>query len=100
MLSRALPHTYREVHRPDGTGIALTISGEAGGRWSILSEDGRWNLYRGAPQPVHAEVVIAQDVAWRLFTKGVSRAEAQSSVSLLGDRELGSVVLDMVSIIA
>jgi uncharacterized protein (TIGR03083 family) len=97
---RALPHTYRHVVAPDGALLTLTISGASGGQWSLLREQGLWRLYRDVAREPQAEVVIDEDSAWRLFTKGLNRSQAQARVVLLGDRSLGSHVLDMVSIIA
>ena len=48
----------------------------------------------------NAAVVIEQDIAWRLFTKGISRHDALTQITITGDRQLGLKVLDMVSIIA
>jgi uncharacterized protein (TIGR03083 family) len=95
---RALPHTYRETDAADGTLVALTISGESGGQWSLLREKGLWNLYLGISHQPDAEVVIDEDVAWRIFTKGLGKEEAQ--VTVVGDQVLGLKVLDTVSIIA
>lgn len=97
---RALPHTYRQVNAVDGTLVALTISGESGGRWFVLKEAKGWSLYLELAQEPDAEVVIDEDVAWRLFTRGLSAQEAQAHTTILGDRRLGSKVLGMVSIIA
>jgi len=97
---RALPHTYRGVSAEDGTVVTLTIAGESGGHWSLLREGGRWILYRDLALQSQAGVVIDEDVAWRLFTKGIGREEAQPQVQVTGDRALGLKVLDMVSIIA
>ena len=41
-----------------------------------------------------------QEIAWRLFTKGITRAEAMKSVKFSGNRSLAERVLDVVSIIA
>ena len=97
---RSLPHTFRETEAPDGTLVALTISGEAGGRWFLLREGAVWNLYIEAVDRPHAEVVIDEDVAWRMFTRGLSREEVPDRMTIIGDRSLGLRVLNMVSIIA
>ena len=47
-----------------------------------------------------AEVSIDQDVAWRLFTKGISKEEARKRATLNGDQTLAARALDMVSVIA
>ena len=97
---RALPHTYRETSAADGTLVALTISGESGGQWSLLRENGLWNLYLGIPHKPDVEVVIDEDAAWRVFTKGLSREETRAKVTVIGNKSLGLKALDMVSIIA
>jgi hypothetical protein len=80
--------------------VTLTLSGESGGQWSLLREKGLWNLYLGIARQPDAEVVIDEDIAWRVFTKGLGKEEARSKVTVAGDQALGLKVLDMVSIIA
>lgn len=97
---RALPRTYAEVDAKDGTLIALTITGDAGGRWVLLRESGQWRLYIEATQAADAEIVIGPDLAWRLFTKGVPKEGVLAEVTLIGDERLAMKALDMVSVIA
>jgi hypothetical protein len=49
---------------------------------------------------VDATLTVDQDVAWRLFTRGIAAAQARPSVSLDGDQRLAAAALDMVAIIA
>ena len=97
---RALPHTYREVEAQDDTLFALTITGESGGRWFLVRRDGKWNLYIEGDRNPMAEIVIDQETAWRLFTKGASREEALKKATITGDDKLASKALDMISVIA
>ena len=69
---RALPRTYLAIHSDEDTSVCVAITGEAGGRWSILREEQAWKLYTGAPDSPTAEVFLDQDIAWRLFTRGAS----------------------------
>ena len=46
-----------------------------------------------------SEVTIPQEIAWRIFTKGIDKAEATAQVSIAGDRDLGSRMLSLVAII-
>jgi uncharacterized protein (TIGR03083 family) len=96
---RALPHTYRDIAAPEQTLVALTIAGPAGGRWFLLREAGGWQLYVDGPQPPQAELILDQDTAWRLFTKGIDRQTARARAMLEGDAALGARILEMVSII-
>ena len=95
---RALPHTFRDVEAAEGTLVALTIAGDSGGTWFLLNEHDQWNLYLELAQQPHAEVILDQDLAWRLFTKGIGKDDAKATIT--GDRRLGSQMLEMVSIIA
>jgi hypothetical protein len=45
-------------------------------------------------------VTLDQETAWRLFTKGISKAEALKTAQIEGQPALGEKVLDTVSIIA
>jgi uncharacterized protein (TIGR03083 family) len=97
---RALPHTYRNVDASDGTVVALTISGDSGGRWLLQRENGAWQLYVDGTHPADTETIIDQEIAWRLFCKGISKDEALAAATLLGDRVLASKALEMISVIA
>jgi hypothetical protein len=80
--------------------VALTIPGAAGGRWFLLREEEKWNLYVDFPREPHAEVTTDEEVAWRIFTRGLGKGEARERVKIAGDQSLGRKVLDVVSIIA
>lgn len=97
---RALPYTFREVEAASGTLVAVEISGDAGDKWFLLKEENLWNLYLNMDQQPQAEVVIDQDIAWRLFTKGINRQDVLTQITISGERSLGLKVIDMVSIIA
>jgi len=96
----ALPRTFRAVSAPDGTSLTLTLSGDSGGRWSILRGDERWRLVAGAPAHPDAEVTLPDDIAWRLFTHSIEPRFARKEMTFGGDMSLGLNVLQMTSIIA
>jgi len=99
-LMRALPHTYRNQTAPEGTVISFTIVGDAGGDWSLLRQANTWKLFTGKPHTAASSVYLAQDLAWRLFTNGMSQNEAKSQVQIEGEWALGAEILNMVSIMA
>ena len=65
-----------------------------------MRTDGGWVLGQDCGTATDATVTIDQDVAWRLFTRGMARDEAVRRVRLKGDRDLAARVLELVSIIA
>ena len=96
---RALPHTYRNIAATDGTHVALRITGEAGGAWSLVMHEG-WGLYDDVARAPDATLTLDQNTAWRLFTKGITREAAMSWATWDGPSDLALPALDTVSIIA
>jgi uncharacterized protein (TIGR03083 family) len=97
---RALPRTYASVDARDFTLVMLTITGDSGGRWFLLREDQAWNLYIDVERAADAELMIDEDIAWRLFTRGVTKEEALRTARVIGDESLAMKALEMVSVIA
>lgn len=96
----ALPEALREVAAPEGTCLRLIITGAAGDAWVATRAADGWALGKDSAAEAEATVALDEETAWRLFTKGMSRAEAERRADLTGDRTLVGAVLDMVSIIA
>jgi uncharacterized protein (TIGR03083 family) len=67
---RALPYTYRNVSARDETLITFHIVGEAGGTWHLFRKNANWILVRNELTTAHSEVLIPQEIAWKIFTKG------------------------------
>jgi uncharacterized protein (TIGR03083 family) len=99
-FSRGFPRAFKAVTAPAGTAIILTVEGAAGGRWTILCDGGAWKLYSGAPEQPAAEAVLDEETAWRLFTRGISPAQALDHARLSGDQQLARQILETVAIIA
>jgi uncharacterized protein (TIGR03083 family) len=97
---RALPSTYHETIADENTSVTVSITGQSGGRWTILRENLSWKLYSGAPAEPTAEVILDQETAWRLLTRGISQNLAREQAIIKGNPTLGLQVFEMVSIIA
>jgi hypothetical protein len=54
----------------------------------------------GSDPEAISRVQLNQDLAWRLFTRGVEREKARSQVHIEGNQRVGEKVLEMVSIMA
>jgi hypothetical protein len=96
---RGLPHVYRAVDAPIGTAVLLEISGECGGQWFLAKKSAGWDFVRASPGEFAARVTIPQELAWRLFTKGIDRDSARKQITLEGNRALGEKVLFLVAIV-
>jgi hypothetical protein len=98
-FARGLPHLYRDVNSPVGTTLLLEISGECGGQWFLARGSTRWNFVSQLAGEVASHVTIPQELAWRVFTKGIDRDSARRQIAVEGDRRLGERVLDLTAIV-
>lgn len=97
---RGLPHLYRDTEAPSGTVLLVEIAGECGGQWFLLRESGRWELVKESPAAPAARVTIPQEIAWRVFTKGIDRDAAREQIKIEGDPHLGHLVLELTAVVA
>lgn len=96
---RALPFHYRNRQAESGTHVRFNVSGECGGSWYLYRDGDRW-VQVDTPQGRQlSETTIPQDIAWRIFTKGIDREWAARHVTVTGDREIGAHILSMLTII-
>ena len=94
---RALPYRYRDVPASPGTLLRFDVVGDCGGTWLLEREADQWRLVsHSAAKPV-SRVTIPQEIAWRIFTKGM--AEITRAVEVEGDKELGLHILGMTAIV-
>ncbi len=95
-----MPGALAGAPADDGAALRLTIAGEAGGTWRFVHRHHGWWPSDGSGLDPVAGVLLDQDVAWRLFTKTLTAADAKRPASLTGDTELAARVLRTVSILA
>jgi hypothetical protein len=96
----ALPHTFRNTPAAEGSTVHLRIAGDSGGDWTLQREQGAWRLYTGTSERPTSHVTLHEQVAWRLFTRGITPEAAEPQAAIEGDAELGRQVLKTVSVIA
>ncbi len=96
---RALPHAYREVHAAEGACIRFHIAGDCGGDWFLHRIGNAWRLLDGPAAKLAAETTIPQEIAWRIFTKGIDRESARRQLRVSGDAALGLHILNTIAII-
>jgi uncharacterized protein (TIGR03083 family) len=96
---RGLPHAFRSVSAREGTTVEVKVIGEAGGSWFLERSAPAWKLAEHGDRP-EAKLQVDQELAWRVFTKGVSAEEAGQQVQIAGDRALALQVLSLVAVLA
>ncbi len=97
---RGLPHAYRAVEASPGDTIRFDVVGDCRGTWWLHRGGDAWRLAAAEHGRVVARTAIPQEIAWRIFTKGIGREDARARVAIEGDAALGEHVLQMVAIVA
>jgi uncharacterized protein (TIGR03083 family) len=95
---RSLPHHYRALTAASNTTLAIHVTGEAAASWFLCRQDGSWVLSRSSHGDIRAEITIPQPVAWRLFTKGLSKEAARGQLKFSGDPVLTDPITNVVAI--
>ncbi|MGD0133254.1 MAG: maleylpyruvate isomerase N-terminal domain-containing protein [Bryobacteraceae bacterium] len=96
---RGLPHLYRDAGALGGTVVLVEISGDCGGQWFLSKGPAGWGFAARHESEPASHVTIPQDLAWRLFTKGMDRESARAQVRIEGDRELGERILLLTAVV-
>jgi uncharacterized protein (TIGR03083 family) len=96
---RALPFTYQMIPSDPGTMAQFNVSGGCGGRWFLHRNGGNWRLLSSPQGRNVSETVIPQEIAWRIFTKGINSETARAQVAVTGDQQIGLHILNMISIV-
>ena len=97
---RGLPFAYRDVPAKPETLVKINVAGECGGNWHLYRSEDSWQVVAKPFGQAVSEVTIPQEIAWRIFTKGIAPESARAQVRITGDANLGLPVLGMVSIVA
>jgi len=96
-----LPYLLKNHPAPNEAVVALEVAGSNGaisylqyknGQWQILQDWGLNNLY--------ARTVIPADIAWKLFTKGISPKVILPLVTLEGNQALATQMLNLIAVVA
>jgi uncharacterized protein (TIGR03083 family) len=82
---RGLPHSYRRVAAPVGTSLAIEISGDSGGVWTLRRDEERWWVARGRDGAAQARASLTDETAWRLLFNALPPDAAVRSIERTGD---------------
>jgi uncharacterized protein (TIGR03083 family) len=101
-FARALPRTFNGVVTIRDAQVGVYLTGPSGSDWTVVTRgEGRWELRSGRPEHApNATVELDEDVAWRLFTRGLTPEAARPRARIGGDARLGELALHTVAIIA
>ncbi len=96
---RALPHHYRDVDGENMDLIKFTFIGESEYSWFLLYENS-WKLLTDTNLEPKCEVIIKNEYAWKIFTKGMKRDEAIKASKIIGNETLGKKIFDLIAVMA
>jgi len=96
----ALPWSFRDATASEGTTVRLVLNGVLEKEWSLVRRAEKWELFEGHRGRSDAEVRIAAENAWKIFTRGLRGADAAACAEIRGDWALGEKVLETVAVIA
>jgi uncharacterized protein (TIGR03083 family) len=96
---RGVPPVYREVDAPEGTTIAIDVTGRAGYSWAIRRDAQDWELYEGLTRDATTRLTLAQDTAWRFLARMLPESEARPQVTIEGEQAFAEPFFDAVSAI-
>jgi uncharacterized protein (TIGR03083 family) len=95
----ALPRVYEQVKAEAGAAVRIVIVGQAGGEWVLVRGAADWVLGRISPGVNRSSVSISEDVAWRLFTKGMTAEVARRVSKVEGEEQLAAPFFGTVAVI-
>jgi hypothetical protein len=96
---RGLPHHYRNTIGEKGDLIRFRFTGNSNKDW-FLKYSQEWELYVNVDDKPNCEVTIPDELAWKIFTKGVHKEEAIQQSSIKGKQKIGLKIFDMIAVMA
>jgi uncharacterized protein (TIGR03083 family) len=96
---RALPFGYRRISAAPGSMAQFNVAGDCGGQWFLYRDDRGWQLIAKPDGEKIAEATIPQDIAWRIFTKGIDRHSALGEIKAGGQQEIAHHIVNVIGIV-
>jgi uncharacterized protein (TIGR03083 family) len=97
---RALPHRYRDVAGPEGTSLVVRIEGRVPYPYTLRREESGWALLRGEASEPAARIVLPEEPAWLLLTKGLKGDAARARATDEGEEQLAAPFFGTVAVMA
>jgi hypothetical protein len=97
---RALPFHYRDTMAEENDCIEFIVTGDGGGTWYLIRKNDKWELSYKSDFEAVCTLVIEGEIAWRMFTKGISKTEAENGVRISGRHQLGRQIFYLLAVMA
>jgi uncharacterized protein (TIGR03083 family) len=99
-FARGLPFAYRSLAATEGTAIVICVRSPADIAWTLRRTGESWSLRRGVDPLAATRISVSADLIWRVWTKGVTPAQAASQIEVTGHFEHAQPCLAFVAIMA
>ena len=97
---RALPHRYRDVEAAAGTSLAVRIEGRVPYAYTLRRDAAGWTLLAGEAAEAAARIVLPEEPAWLLLTKGMTGEAARGRATVEGEARLAAPFFGVVAVMA
>jgi len=99
---RALPHSYRNVTTaPAGTALTVKIEGQKIYAYTLqMRENAGWILLAGEAATPEARIILSEETAWLLFTKGLRGKEGRRRAKIEGNPTLVAKFFETLAVMA
>lgn len=97
---RALPHRYRDVEATPDTCLVVRIEGRVPYTYTLRRAAAGWDLLQGEAVSPAARIVLPEEPAWLLLTKGMTGDAARERASVEGDSRLATPFFGMLAVMA
>lgn len=100
---RALPHHYRHIQGKEGAIIQFVFQGERDKYWYLKWVKDQWILLEGVKSKEYvpiSEISVKDEIAWRIFTKGINKEKALQQSHIAGNPEWGQHFFHMLAVMA
>lgn len=68
--------------------------------WYLVFQEKDWHLTKDNLGSIICEVAVKPEIAWKIFSKGITKEMATQQSNIRGKRELGVVFFDMLAVMA
>ncbi|TDK47940.1 maleylpyruvate isomerase N-terminal domain-containing protein [Algoriphagus formosus] len=97
---RALPNHFSPLDLDGRSLVKIEIKGEFKATWWLSNTENTWVLLPFSKRQPSSVITVPDDLAWRIFTKGVSQKEALKKLEFTGEAIFANHFVKMLAVMA
>jgi len=99
---RGLPHFYKDIKEVEiGYKLQVKLTGQLNKSWVIEKTQNEWKFVDIEDSFANTTVELPDDVAWKIFTNtDREKAKYKAVIKINGDEEIGSKILEFVTVMS